>query len=513
MVYRYGKQDGNTGTKRRVGRLTPVQDMYEGTPIWERTDPVTQAAIAGFDAGDFVAGNNGKWDAINMAAIGAKNRIYEENKNNAPPSSGGGNSNKALMGALTQYANNMGSNTGVDSINNLYNQLLTDTRSSGQSQQDSINTFYNKLFTDTSASGQSQQDSINSFYNQLLNDTKASGQSQEDAIKRLYGTLLGDTTDRGKSQQDAINQFYGGAETQLGGLNADALAMLQNQYNQISGEIGTQSDAGRATIDESTQRALAALGGQSNPYAGLQMADIGAVTDPMAAYSQAVGTPQGGIDALQQMLQSQNAATRGGFGNLAQLLGASQQAAQQSRIGDVNVARAGAQQDLAANQRAAALRALQQSQQAQQAQQGTYAQQMLGLGQNRLQSNLGAEQSMNDMLNQLQQNQLNASLGSQQNTGNLLSQFGQNQLNAQLGTQQNMSGLLSQLAQSQLQSQLGSQQNTGSLLSQLQQGQLNSQLGQQQNNQGRRNDFMDQLLGLAGQGIDVSQIIALLGGQ
>jgi hypothetical protein len=86
---------------------------------------------------------------------------------------------------------------------------------------------------------------------------------------------------------------------------------------------------------------------------------------------------------------------------------------------------------------------------------------------------------------------LNAQLGTQQNTGNLLSQFGQNQLNAQLGSQQNMSGLLSQL----------------------QQGQLNSQLGQQQNNQGLRNDFMDQLLGLAGKGIDVSQIIALLGGQ
>ena len=378
-------------------------------------------------------------------------------------------SNAPMMSALTQYANNMGSNTGMDSINNLYNQLLTDTRSSGQSQQDSINTFYN----------------------QLVNDTKASGQSQEDAIKRLYGTLLGDTTARGKSQQDAINQFYGGAESQLTGLNADALAQLQSMYNQISGEIGTQSDAGRATIDESTQRALAALGGQSNPYAGLQMADVGAVTDPMAAYSQAVGTPQGGIDALQQMLQSQNAATSGGFGNLAQLLGASQQAAQQSRIGDVNVARAGAQQDLAANQRAIALQALQQSQQARQAQQGTYMQQMLGLGQNRLQSNLSAEQSMNDMLNQLQQNQLNASLGSQQNTGNLLSQFGQNQLNAQLGSQQNMSGLLSQL----------------------QQGQLNSQLGQQENTQGRRAELMQQLIGLAGQGVDVSQIMALLGGQ
>ena len=355
---------------------------------------------------------------------------YKPPVGNKPVTSGSGGtmttqSNAPLMSALTQYANNMGSNTGMDSINNLFSKLLTDTSAGGQSQQNAINSF--------------------------------------------YGTLLGDTTARGKSQQDAINKFYGGAETQLGGLNADALAMLQNQYNQISGEIGTQSDAGRATIDESTQRALAALGGQSNPYAGLQMADIGAVSDPMAAYSQAVGTPQGGIDALQQMLQSQNAATSGGFGNLAQLLGASNQAAQQSRIGDVNVARAGAQQDLAANQRGAALQALQQSQQAQQAQQGTYAQQMLGLGQNRLQSNLGAEQSMNDMLNQLQQNQLNASLGSQQN----------------------MSGLLSQL----------------------QQGQLQAQLGQQQNTQGRQDTLMQQLLGLAGQGVDISQIMALLGGQ
>jgi hypothetical protein len=333
--------------------------------------------------------------------------------------------NAPLMSALTQYANNMGSNTGMNSINDLYGQLLASTQSSGQSQQDSIG----------------------NLYNQLLADTRGSGQSQ----------------------QDAINKFYGGAESQLGGLNADALAMLQNQYNQISGEIGTQTEAGRTTIDETTQRALEALGGQSNPYAGLQMANVGAVTDPMAAYSQAVGAPQGGILALQDMLQSQNAATGGGFNNLAQLLGASNQAAQQSRIGDVSVARAGAQQDLAANQRAAALRALQQSQQAQQAQQGTYAQQLLGLGQNRLQANLGAEQ--------------------------------------------NTSNLLSQLAQSQLQSQLGSQQNTGNLLSQLQQGQLNSQLGQQQNTQGRQAELMQQLLGLAGQGVDVSQIMAILGGQ
>jgi len=51
------------------------------------------------------------------------------------------------------------------------------------------------------------------------------------------------------------------------------------------------------------------------------------------------------------------------------------------------------------------------------------------------------------------------------------------------------------------------------LLSQLQQSQLQSQLGQQQNNQGRQDQLMQQLLSLAGQGIDVSQIMALLGGQ
>lgn len=267
------------------------------------------------------------------------------------------------------------------------------------------------------------------------------------AINTGYGQLSADALARAKAQQDMIDKFYGGAETQLGGLNSQALAMLQNMYNQTAGEIGTQAEAGRNTIDESTQRALAALGAQSNPYAGLQMANAPAVTDPMATYNQAVGAPQGGIQALQDMLQSQNATTGGGFSNLAQLLGASNQAAQQSRIGDVNVARAGAQQDLAANQRAAALQALQQSQTAQQAQQAQFAQQLLGLGQGRLNAGLQVQSGLGDLLNQM--------------------------------------GL----------------------------GQLQGNLTQQSNTQGRQDTLMQQLLGLAGQGVDVSQIMALLGGQ
>ena len=273
------------------------------------------------------------------------------------------------------------------------------------------------------------------------------GSAVNPAINAGYGQLSTDAQARAKAQQDMIDQFYGGAETQLGGLNSQALAMLQNMYNQTTGEIGAQAEAGRTTIDQTTQRALEALGAQSNPYAGLQMANVGAVTDPMAAYSQAVGAPQGGIQALQDMLQSQNATTSGGFNNLAQLLGASNQAAQQSRIGDVSVARAGAQQDLAANQRAAGLQALQQSQAAQQAQQAQYAQQMLGLGQGRLQAGM-----------------------------------------------ENQAGL-------------------GALLNQLGLGQLQGNLTQQSNTEGRQDTLMQQLLGLAGQGVDVSQIMALLGGQ
>lgn len=277
--------------------------------------------------------------------------------------------------------------------------------------------------------------------------TGMQGSAVNPAINAGYGQLSTDAQARAKAQQDMIDQFYGGAETQLGGLNSQALAMLQNMYNQTAGEIGTQAEAGRTTIDQTTQRALEALGAQSNPYAGLQMANAPAVTDPMAAYSQAVGAPQGGIQALQDMLQSQNATTSGGFSNLAQLLGASNQAAQQSRIGDVSVARAGAQQDLAANQRAAGLQALQQSQAAQQAQQNQYAQQMLGLGQGRLQAGMENQTALGALLNQL--------------------------------------GL----------------------------GQLQGNLTQQSNTEGRQDTLMQQLLGLAGQGVDVSQIMALLGGQ
>jgi hypothetical protein len=185
--------------------------------------------------------------------------------------------------------------------------------------------------------------------------------------------------------------------------NSGPMGQLQKLYDRLIAEIGTQSKTGRADINRSTEQALAALNTQINPYANLRMADIPAVTDPMSAYSQAVGAPTGGIEALQQMLQSNNAATGSGFNNLAQLLGASNTASQQSRVADVQNARTQGLQDLAQNQRT---------------------------------SNLAALQSL-----------------------------------------------------------------------------LSGQQGQQQVTQGRQDQLMQQLLGLAGQGIDVSQIMALLGGQ
>lgn len=371
--------------KKTVGkRITPMQDMYDtGVPIWKQMNNPLVVAATNL-------GNQGQLNETGLGkwydvstAVRGANAANSSNK--TKPQTGGGTGSKSTANPMMSALSQYATN-------------------------------------------------INSSANNPL-------------INTGYGQLSADAQARAKAQQDMIDQFYGGAEAQLAGLNTDALAMLERMYNQTAGEINTQSDAGRATIDETTQRALEALGGQGNPYAGLQMANAPAVSDPMAAYSQAVGAPQGGIQALQDMLQSQNATTGGGFNNLAQLLGASQQASQQSRIGDVNVARAGAQQDLSANQRAAALQALQQSTQARQAQQGTYMQQLLGLGQGRLQAGL-----------------------------------------------QNQTGL-------------------GDFLNQLGAGQLQANLGQQQNTQGRQDQLMQQLLGLAGQGIDVSQIMALLGGQ
>jgi len=263
VIRRYATQGDNTDGKRQVGkRLTPQQDMYEGTPIWERTDPVTTAAISAFNAGNIPTNNTGKWGAINSAVIGLNNALYEDKKANTPPSGGGGNSNQALINALTGYAKNIGDNSG-------------------------------------------------------------------------------------------------------------AMGQLQKIYDSLIGEIKTQSDTGRADIDRSTEQALAALNTQTNPYANLRMADIPAVTDPMSAYSQAVGAPTGGIEALQQMLQSNNAATGSGFSNLAQLLGASNTASQQSRISDVQNARTQGLQDLAQNQRTSNLSALQSLLSGQQGQQQT----------------------------------------------------------------------------------------------------------------------------------------------
>jgi hypothetical protein len=262
-IRRYASQGDTNDKKINVGRrITPLEDMYEGTELWNRTDPITTAVIDAYNRGELPTGSGGKWDAINTGIIGLKNAVYEDKKSNPPPPPSGGNKNQGLINALIGYTKNIGDNSGP-------------------------------------------------------------------------------------------------------------MGQLQNIYDRLIAEIGTQSKTGRADINRSTEQALAALNTQTNPYANLSMADIPAVTDPMSAYSQAVGAPTGGIEALQQMLQSDNAATASGFSNLAQLLGASETATQQSRIADVRNARTQALQDLAQNQRTSNLSALQSLLSGQQGQQQT----------------------------------------------------------------------------------------------------------------------------------------------
>lgn len=233
-------------------------------------------------------------------------------------------------------------------------------------------------------------------------------------IQSGYADLMKQITDRNSQQDELINSLFGQQTSQLEQSNTDMLAQLANMYTQATGEVDRQTAEGRQTIDDTTQRALEALQAQQNPYAGLQMLAAPAVTDPMAAYSQAVGAPSEGTNALQAMLQSQNAATGNAFGNLAQLLGASQTAAQQSRIGDVNVARAGAQQDLGANQRAIALQLLNQRQEREMAQRARFDEQRLGLGQQALQARLGTSGQLADILNSLGSQQLQTLLQERQ---------------------------------------------------------------------------------------------------
>jgi hypothetical protein len=60
---------------------------------------------------------------------------------------------------------------------------------------------------------------------------------------------------------------------------------------------------------------------------------------------------------------------------------------------------------------------------------------------------------------------------------------------------------------------LQNQSGLGDLQNQLGLGQLQANLTQGSNTQGRQDQLMQQLLGLAGQGIDISKIMAMLGGR
>lgn len=126
------------------------------------------------------------------------------------------------------------------------------------------------------------------------------------------------------------------------------------------------------------------------------------------------------------------------------MMAASETAGQQGRRLDVEAARGGAQQDLAAAQRAAAQLLTNQSLQGEQAARDAFDQAMSGLGQSALQARLGVGNQLSDVLNQLGLGQLQATLQDRQSQQARRDAMAE-QLLALAGNGIDVSGLMRQL--------------------------------------------------------------------
>lgn len=225
-----------------------------------------------------------------------------------------------------------------------------------------------------------------------------------------YGGLIGGARENAASQQALIDQFFGGEQGRAQTRLNETLARLQSLIGGARGELDTQTTEGRQRIDETTQRALNLISGQQNPFASLQAVSAPVAESPLMANLQALGQNTQGLSALQNMFTSDAAANRNAVQDLVNMMAASQTAGQQSRALDVEAARGGAQQDLAAAQRAAAQLLSNQQIQGEQAARDAFDQAMSGLGQNALQARLGVGNQLSDVLNQLGLGQLQATL-------------------------------------------------------------------------------------------------------
>ncbi len=242
-----------------------------------------------------------------------------------------------------------------------------------------------------------------------------SGRGNEADITSMYGSLTDAARQRAVDQQNMIDQFYGGAQSSAQARLNDTLSRLQSLIGGARTELDTQTTEGRQRIDDTTQRVLAALGNQRNPYEGVQALAAPVAQSPLMANLQALGQNTAGLSALQNMFAADAAQNRNATQDMINMLSASNRAAQQSRMGDVEFARAGSQQDLAAAQRAAAQMLTNQSIQGEQAARNAFDEQMMNLGQGALQARLSGSSQLGDLLNQYGLGQLQAVMSDRTN--------------------------------------------------------------------------------------------------
>ena len=241
------------------------------------------------------------------------------------------------------------------------------------------------------------------------------GKGNESDIASTYGNLINSAQSQGAERQAMIDRYYGGAEGAAQQRLNDTLTRLQTLIGGARTELGTQTAEGTQRIDESTQRALAALGAQANPYAGLQALGVPVSESPLMGNLQALGQNTQGLSALRDMFAAESAQGRNSAQNMINVLSAAQQAAQQGRMTDVELARGAAQQDLDAAQRAAAQMLTNQQLQGEQAAQQTYTGEIGNLQQAALQARLSGQTELANVLSQLSQSQLQATLGERAN--------------------------------------------------------------------------------------------------
>lgn len=138
-------------------------------------------------------------------------------------------------------------------------------------------------------------------------------------------------------------------------MNAPADPTALTNLDRIAGEAQTAGDSATAQLRSLLQQ-------QQNPYTGSNVPAPQAAVNPLAAYMQAQGVAPSSVDAVRELINSDNAAMAGADERNRTLMRESWDRAQQSRMSDVGVSETAFRQALA-NQLAGGKTALEQQRQ------------------------------------------------------------------------------------------------------------------------------------------------------